>query len=56
MSRGIDAIETVLPTGSSDTTIIVSLSSVLRPTPESIPISSTFTRGTSGVAEGDSLG
>ena len=53
MSRGIDAMETVFPTGSSDATIIVSVSAVLRPTPESIPISSTFTRGIDGVGDGD---
>ena len=52
MSRGIDAIETVFATGSSDTTIIVSVSAVVRPTPESMPISSTLTRGTVGVADG----
>ena len=30
MSRGIDTIETVLPTGSSEATIIVSVSDALR--------------------------
>ncbi len=49
----MDAIETVRPTGSSDATIIVSVRAVLRPTPESIPISSTLTRGIPGVGEGD---
>src|SRR5918993_5629141 len=52
MSRGSDSIETVLPTGSSEATIIVSVRNVERPIPESTPISSTFTRGTAGVAEG----
>ena len=45
MSRGIDTIETVLPTGSSEATIIVSVRAVLRPTPESTPISRTVMRG-----------
>ena len=53
MSRGIDAMETVFATGSSDATIIVSVSAVLRPTPESMPISRTFTRGIAGVGDGD---
>ena len=58
MSRGIETIETVLPTGSSETTIIVSVRSVFRPTPGSTPMSSTFWRGATGVAEGltDGLG
>ena len=33
MSRGIEIIETVWPTGSSETTIIVSVRKVLRPIP-----------------------
>ena len=53
MSRGIDARETVFPTGSSDATIIVSVRAVFRPTPESTPISRTFTRGIAGVGDGD---
>ena len=52
MSRGIDTIDTVLPTGSSETTIIVSVRDVLRPTPESTPTTSPVTRGTVGVADG----
>ena len=52
MSRGTEAMDTVLPTGSSEATIIVSVAAVLRPTPESIPISSTLMRGTSGVGVG----
>ena len=53
MSRGIDTIDTVFPTGSSEATIIVSVRAVLRPTPESTPISSTLIRGISGVGEAD---
>ena len=52
----MDAIDTVFPTGSSDATIIVSVSAVFRPTPESMPMSSTLTRGTSGEADGDGDG
>ena len=58
MSRGIETIETVWPTGSSETTIIVSVRNVFRPTPWSTPMISTFWRGATGVAEGltDGLG
>src|SRR5919107_609482 len=56
MSRGIEIIDTVLPTGSSDTTIIVSVRRVFRPTPESTPMMSTFWRGTRGAAEGEADG
>jgi hypothetical protein len=52
MSRGIEIIETVWPTGSSETTIIVSVRNVFRPTPWSTPTISTFWRGTPG---GDDL-
>jgi len=38
-SRGIDTIDTVRPTGSSETTIIESVSASVRPGPESTPIS-----------------
>ena len=52
MSRGIDAIETVLPTGSSETTIIVSVRQRVAGRCRSpSPISSTLMRGTAGVAE-----
>ena len=53
MSRGIETIDTVLPTGSRLATIIVSVRAVLRPTPESTPMSRTVTRGVSGVPLGD---
>ncbi len=53
MSRGIDTIETVFPTGSSEATIIVSVSAVFRPTPESTPMSRTVIRGWLGVGLGD---
>jgi hypothetical protein len=58
MSRGIETIETVWPTGSSDTTIIVSVRNVFRPTPWSTPMISTFWRGAVGDGEGatDGLG
>ena len=52
MSRGMEAMDTVFATGSSEATIIVSVSAVFRPTPESMPISRTLTRGTPGVADG----
>ena len=53
MSRGIETIETVFPTGSSEATIIVSVRKVwIVARPESTPISSTFTRGIAGVADG----
>ena len=52
----MDAIDTVFPTGSSEATIIVSVRAVLRPTPESMPISSTLIRGTPGVPVGDAEG
>src|SRR5919198_4668879 len=53
MSRGTEIIETVLPTGSSEATIIVSVRYVVRPTPASTPTTRTFSRcGTSGVAVG----
>ena len=45
MSRGTETIETVLPTGSSEATIIVSVRAVLRPTPESTPMSRIVMRG-----------
>ena len=54
MSRGIDTIDTVWATGSSETTIIVSVRYVLRPTPESTPMIRPLIRGTAGVAEGSS--
>ena len=44
MSRGIETIETVSPTGSSETTISVSVSGVVRPGALSMPISRTFRR------------
>src|SRR5215211_3436111 len=53
MSRGIETMDTVFATGSRLTTIIVSVSAVLRPAPESIPMSSTLILGTAGVADGD---
>ncbi len=52
MSRGIETIDTVSPTGSSEATIMVSVRNVDRPTPASTPISSTLTRGTSGTSDG----
>ncbi len=52
MSRGTDTIDTVSEAGSIDATIIVSVRYVLRPTPESTPSSSRFTRGAAGVAVG----
>jgi hypothetical protein len=53
MSRGIESIETVWPSGSTDITIIVSVRYVLRPTPASTPMTSTLIREASGVGEGD---
>ena len=53
MSRGIEIIETVFDTGSSETTIIVSVRYVFRPTPESTPMIRPVTRGTVGLADGD---
>ncbi len=53
MSRGIEIIETVLDTGSSETTIIVSVRYVFRPTPASTPTIRPVTRGTVGLADGD---
>ena len=53
MSRGIEIIETVLDTGSSETTIMVSVRYVFRPTPESTPTIRPVTRGTVGLADGD---
>ena len=53
MSRGIEIIETVFDTGSSETTIIVSVRYVFRPTPASTPTIRPVTRGTVGLADGD---
>ena len=54
MSRASESIETVFATGSSDATISVSVRNVVRPTPASTPISSTFTRAAAG--EGETVG
>ena len=43
-------------TGSSETTIIVSVRYVLRPTPESTPMTRPVMRGTAGVGDGDGDG
>jgi hypothetical protein len=43
-SRGIETIETVFPTGSSETTISESVRASVRPGAESIPIRRTFRR------------
>ncbi len=47
MSRGSDTIETVLPTGSSEATIIVSVSDALRSGSLSTPTSRTLIRSPS---------
>ena len=47
MSRGIEIIETCRPTGSSDTTISVSVRAWARLPPESTPISRMFSRSRS---------
>ena len=47
MSRGSDSIETVLPTGSSEATIIVSVSDAVRSGSLSTPTSRTLIRSPS---------
>ena len=47
-SRGIETIDTVRPTGSSDTTISESVNASVRPGAESTPIRRTFRRSLSG--------
>ena len=52
MSRGMETIETVPATGSSEATIIVSVRYVLRVGAESTPTSRTLTRCGPSVGEG----